>query len=128
MDQMKKKFDQEVLSNPPEHYGDCTRAVVYTLAQSNLNLPHPINYSDPTQWNMDFFEELELKGFILNFYPREKDHWPRYVGRSGISPRGIRHLIVWDRQENKMFHDPHPSRDGLVSFDGWFVLQRHEFS
>ena len=117
------KFDQEVLNNPPKDYGDCTRAVVYTLAQKNLDLPHPINYEDSTQWNMAFFDDLEEKGYILNFAPdNEKEFWPRYVGRSGISPRGTRHLVVWDREMNEMFHDPHPSRSGLISFDGWFIL------
>jgi len=116
-------FDQQVLHNPPHDYGDCTRAVVYTLTQQDLELPHPIDYSDPTQWNMKFFEELEAKGFALDYFPREKDHWPALVGRSGVSPRGTRHLVVWDRSRNEMFHDPHPSREGLVSFDGWFVLR-----
>ena len=127
---MKTKFDQQVLSDHDKgQYGDCTRAVVYTLAQRNLGLPHPIDHSDPTQWNMEFFEELEQKhGLLLDFYPREKDFWPRYVGRSGISPRNIRHLVVWDRKENKLFHDPHPSREGLIpgSEDGWFVLKEIE--
>ena len=120
-----KKFDQEVFHNPPKDYGDCTRAVVYTLAQEYLNLPHPINYLDPTKWNMDFFNELEEKhNFALDFFPNnEKDFWPRFVGRSGMSPRGTRHLVVWDREKNEMFHDPHPSRSGLVSFDGWFILR-----
>lgn len=121
------KFDQQVLHEPPKHYGDCTRAVVYTLAQDDLCLPHPINYSDPTQWNMQFFEDLEeIHGLQLDYFPNnEKDFWPRYVGRSGISPRGIRHLVVWDRETDSMFHDPHPSREGLLpnSLDGYFVLR-----
>ena len=120
------KFDQEVLHNPPHDYGDCTRAVVYTLAQKNLSLPHPINYDDPTQWNMEFFTVLEeVHRLEFNYDPNnEKDFWPRFVGRSGMSPRGTRHLVVWDRQSNTMFHDPNPNRDGLVpgSEDGWFIL------
>lgn len=118
------KFNQEVLHNPPYDYGDCTRAVVYTLAQENLRLPHPINYDNPKTWNMVFFKKLEEKGYALDFFP--KGHWPRFVGRSGISPRGIRHLVVWDRKTNTMFHDPHPSREGLVpgTEDGWFILRK----
>lgn len=119
-------FDQQVLHNPPHTNGDCTRAVVYTLAQKDLDLPHPINSKNPTQWNMRFFESLENKGFILDYFPNnEKDHWPRFVGRSGMSLREVRHLVVWDRQTNKMIHDPNPKRDGLISGteDGWFILR-----
>lgn len=120
-----KTFDQQVLHNPPHDYGDCTRAVIYTLAQEDLGLPHPIDYrsEDGKEWNMAFFEKLKERGLSLDYFPREKDHWPRFVGRSGISPRGIRHLVVWDREKNEMFHDPHPSRGGITDFDGWFVLR-----
>lgn len=112
-------FDQQVLHTETAN-GDCTRAVVYTLAQKDLNLPHPIG--EDRQWNMSFFEDLESKGYSFSYYPREKPHWPRYVGRSGISPRGIRHLVVWDRETNTIVHDPHPSREGITDHDGWFVL------
>lgn len=113
-------FDQQIMHTETTN-GDCTRAVVYTLAQRDLGLPHPIG--EDRNWNMDFFLDLENKGFTLDYFPREKDHWPRFVGRSGISPRGIRHLVVWDREKNEMFHDPHPSRGGITDFDGWFVLR-----
>lgn len=113
-------FDQQVMHTETTN-GDCTRAVVYTLAQKDLDLPHPIN--DKREWNLEFFHDLENKGYHLDYFPREKDHWPRFVGRSGISPRGVRHLVVWDREKNEMFHDPHPSRGGVTDYDGWFVLR-----
>lgn len=124
------KFDQEVLHNPPHDYGDCTRAVVYTIAQKHLDLPHPINYERPKTWNMNFFTELEeVHNLRLDYFPNnEKEFWPRFVGRSGVSPRGTRHLVVWDRDTDTMFHDPHPSRDGLVSGteDGYFILRKND--
>lgn len=117
------KFDQTTFSNHSlGEYGDCARAVVYTLAQRDLNLPHPIQKSTGG-WNPDFFEKLEVEHqLLLNFFPREQASFPRFLGRSGISPRGIRHLVVWDRDMNTLFHDPHPSRLGLSTVDGWFVL------
>lgn len=115
-------FDQTVMHDPENgEFGDCTRAVVYTLAQKDLGLPHPI--ASEKKWNIEFFEKLEEQGLKLDFFPREKDHWPRFVGRSGMSPRGVDHLVVWDREKNEMFHDPHPSREGIVDFNGWFVLR-----
>jgi len=117
-------FDQQTYSdNEKGTHGDCTRAMVYTLAGKDLNLPHPIK--DMKTWNMEFFEQLEeIHKLELNFYPREKDFWPRFVGRCGISPRGVRHVVVWDRENNEMAHDPHPSRHGLMqgTEDGWYVL------
>jgi len=39
---------------------------------------------------------------------------PRYLIASGKSPRGEwYHAVVWDRQEQRIAHDPHPSRAGL---------------
>ncbi len=39
---------------------------------------------------------------------------PRYLIASGWSPRGEwYHATVWDREAQKIVHDPHPSRDGL---------------
>jgi len=83
------KFDQTILSDHEKGlYGDCTRAVVYTLAQKNLDLPHPINSKDPSQWNMDFFETLEEKHNLrLDYFPNnEKDHWAKWYLASRYTP------------------------------------------
>lgn len=118
-------FDQQTFSDHSKgEYGDCTRAVVYTLLQEDIDLPHPID-SSTGGWNMAFFDDLEEKtGKHLTFYGGKiRDNWPDLVGRSGISERGIRHLIVWSTILDVIVHDPHPSRSGLVTYDGWFVLQ-----
>jgi hypothetical protein len=121
-----QKFDQTILHEPEKGaYGDCTRAVVYTLAQKDLDLPHPID-SETMEWNFDFFVQLgEVHNLHLDYFASEDESWPRYVGRTGLSPRNIRHLVVWDRETNSLFHDPHPSRLGLIpgTEDGWFVLR-----
>lgn len=119
-----KTFDQQVLSDHDKGlYGDCMRACVYTLLGEDIGLPHPID-SRTAGWNFDFFEELEKKtGKELTFSPREREFWPDLVIRCGVSPRGIRHAVVWCRSSGTMIHDPHPSRSGLVTFDGWYVLK-----
>lgn len=40
--------------------------------------------------------------------------WPndRIVIAAGMSPRGVRHCVLWQR--GAMIHDPHPSRAGLA--------------
>lgn len=117
------KFDQQVLSDHEKGlYGDCLRACVYTLLQKDIELPHPVK--GVGEWNFDFFDDLEQKtGKELLFQPREKEHWPEFVIRTGKSPRDIYHAIVWHRLSGTMFHDPHPSRSGLVIFTGWYVLK-----
>ncbi len=117
-----KTFDQQVLSDHAKGvYGDCMRACVYTLLQEDIDLPHPIG--EGGHYNFDFFEVLEEKtGKMLTYRPREKEHWPDLVIRCGMSPRNIRHAVVWCRSSGTMVHDPHPSRLGLINFDGWYVL------
>lgn len=42
----------------------------------------------------------------------------------GISPRGVPHVIVADAHTGEPLHDPHPSRDGLTTITGAFVIVR----
>lgn len=119
-----KTFDQQVLSDHDNGiYGDCMRACVYTLLGEDVGLPHPID-SKTAHWNFDFFEEIEQKtGKELLYQKNEKEHWPDIVIRCGESPRGIRHAIIWCRSSGTMIHDPHPSRSGLSTYDGWYILK-----
>lgn len=39
---------------------------------------------------------------------------------SGMSPRGLRHVVVY--VDDVMAWDPHPSRDGLLDIDAWGVF------
>ena len=51
-------------------------------------------------------KEEEIAEFARNL--------PPYLIASGWSPRGDwYHAVVWDRLEQRIAHDPHPSRDGL---------------
>ncbi len=38
---------------------------------------------------------------------------------SGLSPRGIEHVVIF--QNGEMIHDPHPSRDGLIKLKEHFA-------
>jgi hypothetical protein len=118
-----KTFDQQVLSDHERgQYGDCMRACVYTLLGEDIDLPHPI--AEGGGWNHEFFDVLEQRtSKNLDYYPRAKPHWPDFVIRAGVSPRGIRHAVVWCRSSGTIVHDPHPSRLGLSTFDGWYVLK-----
>ena len=121
-----QKFDQTTFSDHAKgQYGDCMRACVYTLLGEDIDLPHPI--APDGFWNQEFFDDLQRK---TGKYPYPKktqklfpEDWPKLVIRAGKGPRGHNHAVVWDLENNEMYHDPHPSRDGLVTFERWYVLK-----
>lgn len=123
-------YDQLVLSDRQAGtYGDCARACVCTLLQVDpSHVPHSIGKDG--RWNPQFFYWLLQQGYVMRTAPytssafRDPDlvssynpalSIPRFGLGVGMSPRNIRHAVVWDRLEDRMIHDPHPSRSGLLS-------------
>lgn len=111
-------------------FGDCTRACVYTLAQFPMELPHPIDSLG--YWNLRFFEELERRYFVeLRYQPvrpgKDYSFLPRICGAGGNTIRtpssGATHMVVYDRTVGDVLHDPHPSRDGLTTIEGFYWLK-----
>lgn len=48
--------------------------------------------------------------------------WGKYYLVTGESPRGVSHICIY--QNGRLAHDPHPSREGLLT-EKWFqVLER----
>lgn len=129
-----KLFDQTTYSDPKAGtHGDCFRAAIRTLAQQDMpDLPHPIG---PDGWNYAFYDVLEdTYGLIVkhNVNRKGKD-WsflPRVVLATGLTERSDpetgqpKHSVVWDRIADRMIHDPHPSRAGLISITmfHWLAL------
>lgn len=127
-------YDQTTFSDKETGtHGDCYRATTATLLQIDpTTLPHPI--AESGDWNPDFWKALRQMGFtgrsvaysaLVSPRPSLSDDgiippfWriPRVVLAAGISERGIRHSVVWDRFADRMIHDPHPSRAGLIEVD-----------
>jgi hypothetical protein len=125
-------FDQTTFSDKSQGtHGDCFRATVCTLLQLSPELfPHPI--ASDGKWNMAFHRKLRDLGFsarVMDYDPAlstdpalvssENPNWviPRVVLAAGLSERGVRHSVVWDRIAGRMIHDPHPSRAGLLDID-----------
>ena len=133
-------FDQTTFSdvNAGTH-GDCFRATVCTVLQVNPEtLPHPI--APDGGWNRAFHKALREMGWMARtidfdcdndpaasdpdlhvIYPRFF-RIPRVVLAAGMSPRGVRHSVVWDRIAGRMIHDPHPSRAGLDYIEAFDFL------
>ncbi len=125
-------WDQETFSDPDAGtFGDCTRACVRTAAQNPMPLlPHPIG--NRNEWNYEFFEVLEDEyGLLLQYQPvrhgKNYDFLDRIVMAGGNTVRteetGASHLVVYDRIAGRVIHDPHPSRDGLTTIDGFYWLE-----
>lgn len=117
-----KTFDQQVLSDHEKgQYGDCMRACIYTILGEDIGLPHPI--ANDGFWNQEFFDDLQKKTGKYPHPRRQKeDTFPEFVIRAGKGPRGHNHAVVWSTVTDEMVHDPHPSRDGLVTLERWYIL------
>jgi len=84
-----------------------------------FDVKHPDSY---------FYEDcvriwFERLGYILE--KTTKDPLPKlnehtFYFAIGPSQRGVKHMVIW--QNGKIYHDPHPSNDGLLSVDYWEYL------
>lgn len=127
------RYDQTTFSDAAAGtHGDCCRACVATILQIDpATLPHPIKDGG---WNTAFHKALREMGYALRTvdYDRRLSpdamirdvNWggyevPRIVMAAGMSPRGVRHAVVYDRFAERVVHDPHPSRAGLVEIEAF---------
>lgn len=131
---MLKFYDQTTFSDSKAGtHGDCFRACVCTMIQLDPSeLPHPI--APDGGWNTKIFGALRDRGLAVRTMGVTAEtmlmkvlvdlHWgafevPQIVMAAGMSPRGVRHSIIWNRTTRSMVHDPHPSRAGLVEIDAF---------
>jgi len=133
-----KLYDQTTFSNREAgEHGDCCRACVATILQvCPETLPHPI--AQGGIWNTKFHAALRELRYAIRSVSYDPSlppecaimdvNWgdfevPRVVMTAGKSPRGDwLHAVVWDRFAHRMVHDPHPSRDGLISVESFDYL------
>lgn len=109
--------------------GDCWRCCIATLVYlTAADVPHFVELYEDT-WLSETNKWLrERIGKELFNGPAE---FPVVPGDPawlpviliGRSPRGLGHAILVDWNSGQMIHDPHPSRDGLVSENQTFVLR-----
>ena len=102
--------------------GNCTEAAVATLL--GLRLDQVPKFADAGPDVSDFWDAFEnfltAQGFYLmrcegNFVPD-----CLYLA-SGPSSRGCQHMVVM--RGGKLYHDPHPSREGITAVDHvWLTI------
>lgn len=123
------KFDQEHLSDREKGtLGDCMAACLKTILQDPLEgYPHPLE--DAYTWNYEFWERIEAEhGIILiPFASRMKYQLnvPDFVIVSGPTIRtietGATHAVVWNNIKDELYHDPNPSRAGLINITTYWI-------
>lgn len=100
--------------------GNCLQAAIATVFATRLeNVPHFVLFED--QWREALYLWLDAIGYELSVYHEDQGELGIAVG---MSPRGVRHAVVW---HNGMVHDPHPSRAGFVGDpDEYWVFRKKE--
>lgn len=135
---MNRKVDQTILHDQDlKRPGNCFAACVATALNRHLvEVPH---FAEWGQWfhngNLRDETDEDRKYWLAMFwgYAAGAGVWPvdleciedakpdEIVFTAGMSPRGIRHQVLY--RNGVLWHDPHPSHDGLVEADEWFVLR-----
>jgi len=109
-----RKLTQTRLHNPPEVLGNCFPAVIACF----LDLDSPEDaiqiqeeYNDE-DWVTILDDWLIERGFeIIQINGHQNDD--SYYLVTGMSPRGVNHVCIY--QNGELYHDPHPSGDGLLN-------------
>jgi hypothetical protein len=101
--------------------GDCMRACIATLLQEDpTTLPHFVNDPNEPNWLNGLNKFLATRGLFYVQVPNVRMFWPCAAGDVyhlliGTTKRETKHAVV--AMNGKMIHDPHPSREGLISND-----------
>ncbi len=105
--------------------GNCMSACIASLLELGIDdVPYFMGTEDEPDdlWKKRINRWAAPYGFSFMHFKTAKGftEWPPgYYVLTGRSPRGM-HAVV--AKGKKMVHDPHPSRDGLKSVDGFAVL------
>ena len=103
-------------------FGNCMQAAIASLFGKPLDsVP---NFAAFQCWSCAI--RLWASGLGLNFCGnRDKNNPPEGLCIiTGKSPRGYGHVCLF--QDGQIIFDPHPSRDGLISIDGYWWFERSD--
>lgn len=105
--------------------GNCMSACIASLLELPIaQVPYFMGTEgEPDDlWKKRINRWLAPHGFSFMYFKAARDftQWPPgYYVLTGRSPRGL-HAVV--AKGDRIVHDPHPSRDGLKSVDGFAIL------
>jgi len=115
-----KPVDQDVFGTP---YGNCLAACVASILELPLiAVPNFMAFTGPKRdaWWDAFDIFLRSRALVRQYRGHLDEAAPPagYAILSGQSPRGpFLHSVV--ALDGEMVHDPHPSRDGLLTRQDW---------
>lgn len=113
-----KPIDQTKLHDPPV-MGNCLNAALASILEIKIEDIPCFEDMDEDHWFPALSKWLEDLGFYLICF-EYPFHFPGYAIDNGISPRGTFHSVIF--KDDKMVHDPHPSRGGLLEIRSVWVL------
>jgi hypothetical protein len=111
--------------NDGSKIGDCVRAVTASILELSIKeVPHFVKDQPGSDW-YDTWEKFMIdRGITPILLAGPWVVTPKPVGyylASGPVKRGGKHIVImWD---GKVAHDPHPSRAGLESIEGIWILK-----
>lgn len=114
-----RMVDQTILATDPKRLGNCFAACVATYLGVELEtVPNFVEFERDTEhstawWHaaIGYMAAYGLWAFELaNLQEAERGE---VVFAAGPSPRGVHHQVLY--LEGQLFHDPHPSRAGLIA-------------
>lgn len=97
-----------------ENYNRITYEVAEDYQKDNLNRHFSMALN---HWDNTLFFWLASRGLKRTHVNEEwiKNNPDKYYTASGLSSRGVSHIVIM--KGGKLFHDPHPSNEGLVKYD-----------
>lgn len=126
-----ERIDQTILADRSDGHaadgtpGDCFRACLAMLMGSTLtNTPHAVMYLSWFDVARRYVREVSPGADLLHYkWDGSTDLYgdgiPRPVIAVGPSPRGqFHHCVIANSVTGETWHDPHPSRAGLVAVEG----------
>jgi hypothetical protein len=114
--------DQTILYNPAdgEEKGNCTEASVASILGLRLEDVPDFRANGVDQFWSSFRKFFQSRGFEAVLMPGNFAPETLYLA-SGISPRGVHHMVVM--RDGALVHDPHPSKAGIGDpTDVWLIV------
>ena len=99
----------------PDQVGNCFPACVASILELPLEeIPNFCAYENWYEKANEWLNKRDLCIVLIRGYDQDRAGLPCICIATGKSPRGdFLHCVVW--KEGRIVHDPHPSRDGIVS-------------
>jgi hypothetical protein len=106
------------------HRGNCFAAALASLLDLPLWMVPPFEEMfDRSDWRerVDQWLERMFRLRLVRTDGHAIDALPEFYLGSGLSPRGVRHSVVYSRGE--LVHDPHPSGAGIRDVEWTWHLE-----